>query len=211
MSLKNSKPSDGLLNASKRFTSPHQSTIMSSENPILKADFNPKVCFYWLLSGAMVLTATIVGIPLLLLWFPIGLICTKRYLDGMECVLTDKALKVRKGIFVRVEKTIPLEKITDMGMVQGPIMRSFNLHTLTVETAGQSGVGSLVSLTGITRAPEFREAVLNQREVQAGHKPSGSQPMPPHENELVTGNTLLREIRDSLIRIESILENSIER
>ena len=62
---------------------------MSSENTILKADFNPKVCFYWLLSGAMVLTATIVGIPLLLLWFPIGLIFTKRYLDGMECVLTD--------------------------------------------------------------------------------------------------------------------------
>ena len=89
-------------------------------------------------------------------------------------------------------------------------MQSFNLHTLTVETAGQSGVGSLVSLTGITGAPEFREAVLNQREFQTGHKPSGSQPMPPHENELATGNTLLTEIRDSLIRIESILEKSTE-
>jgi len=184
---------------------------MSSENTILKAEFNPKVCFYWLFSGAMILTATLVGIPLLLLWFPIGFFFTKRYLDRMECVLTDKALKVRKGIFVRVEKTIPLEKITDMGMVQGPIMRSLNLHTLTVETAGQSGVGSLVSLTGIIKAPEFREAVLNQREFQAGHKPSGSPSQSPDDNQVVTGNTLLTEIRDSLIRIESLLDKTTER
>ena len=125
---------------------------MSSEQDIREAEFNPKVCVYWLLGGAILLTVTVVGIPLLLLWFPIGTAMTKRYLDRMECILTDKALKVRKGIFIRVEKTIPLEKITDMGMVQGPIMRFFELHTLTVETAGQSGDGSLVSLTGIVNA-----------------------------------------------------------
>ena len=102
---------------------------MSEETYIQKAEFNPKVCTYWLLSGAIILTATIVGIPLLILWFPIGFAFTKRYLDRMECLLTDKALKVKKGIFVRIEKTIPLEKITDMGMVQGPIMRCFDLHT----------------------------------------------------------------------------------
>ena len=133
---------------------------MTSETQIRRAEFSPKVCVYWLLSGAMIMCLTIVGIPLLLIWFPIGLIVTKKYLDSMECVLTDKALKVKKGIFIRIEKTIPLEKITDMGMVQGPIMRAFDLHTLTVETAGQSGVGALVSLIGIIDAPGFRETVL---------------------------------------------------
>ncbi|MCP4776230.1 MAG: PH domain-containing protein [Planctomycetaceae bacterium] len=184
---------------------------MSAENTILKAEFNPKVCVYWLLSGALVFIMTIVGIPLLILWFPLGFVFTKRYLDRMECVLTDKALKVRKGIFVRVEKTIPLEKITDMGMVQGPIMRSFDLHTLTVETAGQSGVGSLVSLTGIVNAPEFRETVLSQRERQAGHKSQVSPLQSIDEQELSDGNSLLTEIRDSLVRIESILEKPSER
>lgn len=183
---------------------------MSSESIILKADFNTKVCFYWLLTGAMVFVLTIVGIPLLLLWFPLGLVFTKRYLDRMECVLTDKALKVRKGIFVRVEKTIPLEKITDMGMVQGPIMRAFELHTLTVETAGQSGVGSLVSLTGIVDAPEFREAVLNQREIQAAHKSSSTQLQSVDKPEHPDGSSLLTDIRDSLVRIEAILEKKLE-
>lgn len=184
---------------------------MSAEQNILKAEFNPKVCNYWLLSGALVFIMTIVGIPLLILWFPLGFVFTKRYLDRMECVLTDKALKVRKGIFVRVEKTIPLEKITDMGMVQGPIMRSFGLHTLTVETAGQSGVGSLVSLTGIVNAPEFRETVLNQREQQASHKSQVSPLQSSNEQEFSDGNSLLKEIRDSLVRIESILEKPNER
>ena len=184
---------------------------MSAENTILTAELNPKVCVYWLLSGALVFIMTIVGIPLLILWLPLGFVFTKRYLDRMECVLTDKALKVRKGIFVRVEKTIPLEKITDMGMVQGPIMRSFDLHTLTVETAGQSGVGSLVSLTGIVNAPEFRETVLSQRERQAGHKSQVSPLQSIDEQELSDGNSLLTEIRDSLVRIESILEKPSER
>ena len=179
---------------------------MSEERHIRKAEFNSKVCTYWLLSGAIIMTATIVGIPLLLLWFPIGWVFTKRYLARMECLLTDKALKVRKGIFVRIEKTIPLEKITDMGMVQGPIMRHFDLYTLTVETAGQSAEGALVSLTGIIDAKSFREAVLNQREAISATSPQ-SAPGAVRQ-ELFDASSLLSEIRDSLLRIEVKLEKT---
>ena len=177
---------------------------MTKETQIRKAEFNSKVCTYWLLSGALTFTCTIIGIPLLLLWFPIGLVLTRRYLDRMECLLTDKALKVKKGILVRTEKTIPLDKITDMGMVQGPIMRYFDLHKLTIETAGQSGQGALVSLTGIKDAKSFRESVLNQREVNAAKSPQS----PPETGIQESSKTspLLSEIRDSLLRIEVKLD-----
>ena len=178
---------------------------MNAEKYIRKAEFNPKVCPYWLLSGIVILLVTIIGIPLLVFWIPLGLLFTRRYLDRMECLLTAKALKVKKGIFVRVEKTIPLEKITDMGMVQGPIMRHFDLHRLTVETAGQSGPGALVSLTGIVDAPAFREAVLQQRDslsVQTDAKET--------DEEALTVK-LLVEIRDSLARIESSLAGGEQR
>jgi putative membrane protein len=177
---------------------------MSEATPLRKAQFNPKVCTYWLSSVTLVLTLTIVGIPLLLLWLPIGFFVTRRYLDRMECLLTEKALKVNKGIFVRVEKTIPLEKITDMGMVQGPVMRYFDLHTLTVETAGQSGEGALVSLTGIKDAKEFREAVLNQRDAISGPSPQAAPAKAGTEPD--GASSLLSEIRDSLLRIEAKLE-----
>lgn len=182
---------------------------MNEEIYIRKAEFNTTVCTYWLLSGALILTSTIFGIPLLLLWFPIGLVFTKRYLDRMDCLLTDKALKVRKGIFVRIEKTIPLEKITDMGMVQGPIMRHFDLHRLTVETAGQSGQGALVSLTGIIDAKSFREAVLNQRDVISAAS-SHSAPEAVRQEPFEV-SSLLSEIRDSLLRIEAKLEKRSDR
>ena len=181
---------------------------MTEETQIKSAEFNSKVCTYWLLSGALIFCYTIVGIPLLLLWFPIGLVFTKRYLDRMECLLTEKTLKVRKGILVRVEKTIPLDKITDMGMVQGPIMRYFDLHKLTIETAGQSGQGALVSLTGIRDAKSFREAVLNQREVNAA-KSSHSPPEAGHQGSS-DASSLLSEIRDSLLRIEVKLDGKSE-
>ena len=171
---------------------------------IRKAEFTTKVCTYWLLSGALILAVTIVGLPLLLLWFPIGMVFTKRYLDRMSCVLTDKSLEVRKGIFFRVEKTIPLEKITDMGMVQGPIMRHLDLHKLTVETAGKSTEGALVSLTGIIDAKSFREAVLKQRDIISAAS-SHSAPLAVNQ-EQIDASSLLSEIRDSLLRIEVKLE-----
>jgi putative membrane protein len=126
----------------------------------------------------------------------------------MECLLTDKAFKVSWVMLVRIEKTIPLDKITDMGMVQGPIMRLFDLHKLTIETAGQSGKGALVSLTGIIDAKSFRESVLNQREAIAAT--SSHSPPETGRQEPSDASSLLSEIRDSLLRIEAKLDRTSE-
>ncbi|MEE4173681.1 MAG: PH domain-containing protein [Xanthomonadales bacterium] len=179
---------------------------MSAETVIREASFDPKVKTYWLLSGAVVFVITIIGIPLLLLWFPLGFIFTGRYLDRMSCTLTSKSLKVRKGVLVRVEKTIPLEKITDMALVQGPIMRAMDIHRLTVETAGQSGAGALVSLTGIVMAEDFREAVLAQRDAMAEPRKSTE----GRESTTAEGKSAeLAELRDSVLRIERLLESRL--
>ncbi len=174
---------------------------MEKERLIKAATFNPRVKTYWLLSGALIFVVSIFGIPLLLLWFPLGLLFTGRYLDQMSCELTNKSLKVRKGLWVRTEKTIPLDKITDMGMVQGPIMRWLDIERLTVETAGQSGAGALVSMAGIEHAKDFRQAVLDQRDELTSRpgKQASDQNGPSTE-----GNTQ-EAIHQTLIRIEQLL------
>lgn len=177
---------------------------MKPDAVILEATFNKKVCTYWLLSMTIVLTVTVVGIPLLLIWLPLGYFFTGKYLDRMECILTEKDLKVKKGIFVRVEKTIPLEKITDVGMVQGPIMRHFGIHQLTVETAGQSSQGPLVSLTGINDAEDFRETVLQQRDMMRGGQ--AATPAEPQAAVPAQDQAVLKDIHETLLRIEEQLK-----
>ena len=159
------KPDSGSVTDMSEMTT---KSIGDEAGVIERANFDPKVCTYWLLSGTLVLTVTIIGIPFAVLWFLLGSRLTRRWLARMECVLTERTLTVKKGVMVRVEKTIPLEKITDLAMVQGPIMRAFGLQALSVETAGTSGPGALVSLVGIVDAPEFREKVLRQRDLISG-------------------------------------------
>ncbi|NNC90485.1 MAG: PH domain-containing protein [Akkermansiaceae bacterium] len=172
---------------------------MPDAEVIATAEFDRKTGVYWMLSTLIVLCVTVVGIPIAVVWLFVGLIFTNRYLARMECALTTNTLKVGKGILTRVEKTIPLEKITDMAMVQGPIMRAMGLYKLTVETAGTSGPGALVALTGIVDAPVFREKVLAQRDRISGAKSdSAGSPSAAGDSHLA----ILGEIRDSLRRIE---------
>ncbi|MCZ6705579.1 MAG: PH domain-containing protein [Bacteroidetes bacterium] len=179
---------------------------MEEERVIVRAEFNPDVRKYWLLTGVWILLVSVVGIPLLIFWWILGMYITGRYLERIECLLTEKSLIVRKGIFVRVEKTVPLEKITDLGMVQGPIMRYLNVEKVTIETAGQSAEGALISLTGIVDAENFRKQVLTQREaLRSGSSPIAL-PVDSRSDDQVLD--VLVSIRNSLSRIEHNLGES---
>ena len=101
---------------------------MADEKIVWDAEFNPAVMTYWLLGGTIVLTVTVIGIPLLPIWLGVGMFVTRRYLDSHRCLLTDRNLKVTKGIFVQTEKTVPLDRVTDLGLVQGPIMRALGIE-----------------------------------------------------------------------------------
>ena len=177
-----------------------------NETIIETASFKKDVIIrYQMWSAVIVFGCTIAGIPLLLLVIPLILLIWPRVVNTWKCVLTNRAVHVEKGLFVKVKKTIPLEKITDVGSVQGPIMRHFDLHSLSFETAGQSGgaAGALVTLLGIENSEAFRERVLDTRDASnKGAAPAEEKPPPASDDQL------LREIRDSLIRIEERLGQS---
>ena len=177
-----------------------------NETIIETATFQKEVIVrYQVWSSVIVFGLTIVGIPLLIIVVPLILLIWPRVINTWKCVLTDRAVHVQKGLFVKIKKTIPLEKITDVGSVQGPIMRHFDLHSLSFETAGQSGgtAGALVTLLGIENSEAFRERVLDTRDA------SGKGMLPAREqHKTSTDDQLLRDIRDSLIRIEKHLGES---
>jgi len=187
---------------------------MSEPAILLDAEFDPRVKSYWVWAPVLLLTVLIVTIPIAILYAIIASIFTGRYLANIHCTLTERTLDIKKGIWNKTESTIPLEKITDLQLFQGPIMRHFGLHGFKVETAGQSSEpgGSLVNLVGIVDTKGFRKAVLDQRDRL--HRGAGSMSAMPitQTPAAVLGDPqaaqLLTEIRDSLQRIEqSVVAN----
>ena len=134
------------------------------EKIIINATFNPAVKIYWLINLLLLSTITVVGIPFLIISIPLFFLISSKILAAMSATVTERKLVVKRGVFQKEEKSIPLEKITDVAMVQGPLMRMFNLDRLSFETAGQSAQGALVSLIGINDADTFRETILAQKD-----------------------------------------------
>lgn len=169
-----------------------------TETPLKSAKFDSKVKQYWLVSWLILSTVTLIFIPFIPIIVIIILMVSQSILDAMSAELFERKLVVKKGILFKVEKSIPLEKITDVGLTQGPVMRMFGLYRLDFETAGQSGAGALVSKIGIIDAIEFRETILAQKDnlTTTAPKPIDERPT----------DTLV-EILDTLKDIKHLMEN----
>ena len=167
---------------------------------VLEARFDRGIIPYtrWMVSGFLVIT--VVGILLIPFWLLVSRWYGSEYMRRLSARLTTGALEIRKGVFFRSESTIPLNRITDLRMHDGPLMRRYKLRGMKVETAGQSGAtGSEGSLLGVIDAAEFRDAVLRQRQ-KALDDEQGSDSPAPAGAEVAD---ILIEIRDILSRIES--------
>ena len=179
---------------------------MNNRTPVMRtAPIKPAAIRYQMWGTAILLVCFVVTIPLIPVILPIAFYFTKRYYERLEVVLTRRDLKVRRGIWNIEEKSVPLEKITDLALNQGPLMRLFDIKGMKVETAGQSSSGALITITGIEDVDDFRDAVLDQRDrisdwQESEPHPGGEDARPTIES----GDTLtvLTEIRDSLQRIE---------
>lgn len=149
-----------------------------------RAAFNPLIRPYLVVTIGLTLLFTVFLIPFAIIWFlGLGQWWARHYFDKLECELTDKTIRFRKGILVQVEKTIPLENIQDVTFIEGPILRHFNLSTLKFETAGASNThDGNMKLTGIIGAQEFRNRILAARDML---KQRGNVPGPKNDDELM--------------------------
>ena len=170
---------------------------MSNKAVVLKeAKFNPKLKIYFYIYGVFMCFITVIGIPFLPIWLLLAPVFTNKYFERLECELTTRSLRFKKGFIVQTEKTIPLDKIQDLTFKEGPLLKKLGLSILRVETAGNSATsGADLSLIGIINAHEFRQMVFDQRDKVTDNTSSNSQ-----DSESVV--EVLKDIRESLKRIE---------
>ena len=171
-------------------------------NLIQQAQFNPKIKSYILFVVSFFLLISIMGIPILIIWLlGLGQHISNRYYKNLECKLTSRHIEFKKGVLFKVDKTIPLENIQDLTFIENPLLKYLDLRILKIETAGHSNPkGSDMKLVGIVDASNFKEKVLDQRElIKTGNIAQNLNT----ETANSQTNALLEEIRDLLNDIKN--------
>lgn len=178
------------------------------KNEIIKsAHFNTILKTYMFLIVVWWSIVSLVGIVFIPFWLLIGWYFCRRYYTSLECTLTEKTVEIKKGVLFHVEKTIPLDRIQDLTLRDGPLLRALNLCMVEIETAGQSNPqGSDAKIIGIDDAKEFRNSVLKQRDILKQKTRAFS--AGEHVSESTQSESVLYEIRDTLIKIEEHLKQS---
>ena len=162
---------------------------------MFSVEFDPKVKIYWWLGAIIGMAVTIIGIPLAILWLVIGIPVHHKQFQNLSCALTDRSINMRMGWLFKKQQNIPLDKLTDVSIHEGPILNAFGVVRMQFETAGAAPF----ILTGVKNSDQFRDLVLQQRDSLV----SNPQQSAPSDD----SNDVLVEIRDILQQINTNLSN----
>ncbi len=170
---------------------------------LASAEFNRSLVLYaWIMTNLFLLI-TIVGIIVMFFWVPFGWIVHKKQLENASCNLTRRGIAIRKGWIFKAQQNIPLDKLTDISIHEGPVLNLFGIVRISIETAGANPF-PLIGLNKSTTA-QFRDIVMAQRDsiVMAQREPQpGSLVTSEQEGQ---SNDVLIEIRDILQQINTNL------
>jgi len=78
--------------------------------------------------------------------------------------LYETNLFVHQGVFFIKRKTIPLDRVTDIVLAQGPLLRHFGLWRLDIQTAGSGQQRAEAYLYGLEDPEQAKEIILNARD-----------------------------------------------
>lgn len=127
--------------------------------------------------------------------------------DTTWYVVTDRALRIRRGIWVIQETTITFENVQNVSITQGPVERAFGIATLVVDTAGGGeekpghSSGHRGTIEGIANAERLRQLILLRlnasRSAGLGEEHPTHAPSAPAWTDAHLA--VLREIRDELV------------
>lgn len=123
-------------------------------NPVIGAAISPIALF-------------IIIVPDILAYIAIHL----RY-DTTWYVMTDRSLRIRRGVMAIHEVTITFENVQNVSLQRGPLQRYFGIADLIVQTAGGGGAagphgqgggsGHLGIIEGISNAEELRDRIMSK-------------------------------------------------
>jgi len=83
--------------------------------------------------------------------------------SALKYWIQDSTLRIDEGILFRKRKSIPLDRITDVVLIQGPVMRLLGIWALHVQTAGSNQQGPEGVLQGVLDPEAVRDSIMEAR------------------------------------------------
>jgi len=121
-------------------------------------------CCFWIVflpNFAFTLLLIILGSVLLGLLIFI-LIWARLYYKTVVYHLNETEMTWKRGVWFRKTGIVPYNRITNIDIVQGPLMRAFGISHLKIQTAGFSGKGdSEISIEGIHEPEPLRQLIMD--------------------------------------------------
>lgn len=90
--------------------------------------------------------------------------------DTTWYVLSNRSVRIRRGIWTIGETTITFENVQDVKIEQGPIQRYFGISDIVIQTAGGGGASPhgtanathVGRIEGVADAPRIRDLIMNR-------------------------------------------------
>ena len=140
---------------------------------------------------------------LIILLLVLFLTWTSLYYASMEYELRDDELSWRRGVWFRRTGIVPYNRITNIDIRQGPLMRALGISNLAVQTAGYSGqMAPEIVLEAMEHAEELRATIRSRVRLETGGDGTGSGAVAPRPSVETTDLLILEELR----RIRTLLE-----
>jgi membrane protein YdbS with pleckstrin-like domain len=153
-----------------------------------------------LLADVVIAGFILVVVVLYLIW-------VKMYYDSMWYELHDDEMRWRRGVIFRSTGIVPYNRITNIDIKQGPVMRALGISTVSIQTAGYSGAAAPeIRIEAIVYADELRELIRNLvRSCSAGGDGTGT----GKHNLQAPASSVHQQMLEELKSIHALLERKI--
>ena len=119
---------------------------------------------------------------------------------------TTDEVEYRRGVFFQQKTTVPYNRITNVGISQGPIERLVTAGAVGIHTAGYGGqMGAELTIGGVTDFEDIQEQILDRVRERPGTATAGDEHVdvaPANETPADDSGAMLGELR----RIRELLE-----
>ena len=120
-------------------------------------------CCAWMFVDSIFTILIVIGLAVLGVCVVFACIWAPLYYKSVVYHLNDTEMTWKRGVFFRKTGIVPYNRITNVDIVQGPVMRLFGISHLKIETAGggASKSSAEIQLEGISDPEPLRQLIMD--------------------------------------------------